>query len=321
MSEILEEKGGEVLENNKTPKGAETGADNGLEELSVIESTKQTKGKGTAKGTKATKPTEKVVIETEESEEVEKVKDPVMDFEIDPSKTYKFVSNKPGFRQMVPSTAVVWDEVNACPKNIVLTDTEESPYSEDHSAAVVPTRKQLAFVKGVLLIKGTNIPAIRYMLAYDGFSGKKAIMPNNKKIKNSYSLEEEEKKQAQLLEREKLKQEARSIVLEAEIEEVENFLLTRDKRSTGSQAIVDALKIADIAPEVVISSFENPLVEIKASFIRAKFKGLIAVVDNTLQSSKGQVLFTAKGRDVLEEVAHEVNIESEAGKQLSKLIV
>lgn len=282
------------------------------EEILPIQSTKPAKGKS-----KSTSSKEK---ETTEGPKPEEIKDPVMDFEIDPSKTYVFKLTKEVYRYMIPSQAHVWDEINKAPKKIVLTDTEDSPYEEDHSEYVKGSRKQLSFVKGELKIKGTDAPAIRYLLAFDGFKDKSEVLPVNKRIKGLYYLEDIAAKEAQKVQLEIKRNKAKGIVLEASSTKVESFVLSRGKQIFGDAARLEALKIAGIAPDLVIEGFEHPVVDIKADLMRAQYKGLIRVDGDKILTGKKEVLYTTNGRDILEEAAKEILGETAKGKALMAVL-
>lgn len=269
----------------------------------------------TAKAANQTKKEENKVKEEVKAPEKakEKAKDPVLDFEIDPSKSYEFRLKGSSYRKIIPNSAIVFDEGRKAVKKIQLTDTEKSPFMDDHDEDVKPSRKTLSFKQGKLVLKGTNESAIRYLLAYDGFADKVTIAPGNRSLKGAYTLYQPEVEQARKLEQEKLKIEAQSKVVEAEAEDLEDFVsAVLGKSLTGDLARIEAIKIAKGNPKAVVDGLGNPVVKTKAQLVKAVSKGLIAVVNGKIVSATGKVLFTGSG-DLLQSAAREISNGSAKG--------
>lgn len=283
-------------------------------ETNTAKPAKETKAKevkATNKQAKAEKP----------EETVQEVKDPVMDFEIDPNKTYEFRMKNPSFRYIIPSSATVYDEVDGSPRDIQLTQTNQSPFKDDHPENGKASSKTLSFVKGILKLKGTEAPAIRYLLAYDGYAGKKGILPGNKAIKGLYDLFVPEDEEAKKLERKKLKHKAETKVLEASDEDVSDFITSiQNQTLSGDFARTEALRICETNPELVLKGMDNPSIKIKAKLIKAMHKNLLAVVNGQVVSPTGKVLFTSTSSDVLLDAAKEIASSTAKGSLMTDVL-
>lgn len=316
--EVIEDKDLKTTEGSKTPDVADI-----LKGEEIIEkSSKSTKSKEDTKAeTKKvdTKKTDSKKVEEVKEEEV--VKDPVLDFEIDPNKTYEFRLKEASYRYIVPSVATVLDETDGNPREIRLTNTSNSPFVEDQPENTKPSSNTLSFIDGKLILQGTQAPAIRYLLAYDGFAGKKQILPSSTTVKGLYTLfipEEEEKKKLEL---EEAKLEAKLAIKKASDQEVADFI-TGIKNSilSGDSARLEALRYAESNPKIVMDGLTNPVFKTKAQLIKASFKGLIAVANGQIVGPTGKVLFTTTATDVLLDAAKEVASATAKGNALLDVI-
>src|SRR5690606_663329 len=117
-----------------------------------------------------------------------------LEFKVDPSVTYEFRMTKPRKApKNMPREATVWDEEEGKPKKIRYSKTETSPYIEDQSDYAVTASLPVVWKNGVLKVPGTNEALVRYLLAYDGFAGKKQVLQSNSHIRNEYYLYEPDK--------------------------------------------------------------------------------------------------------------------------------
>src|SRR5690606_6007351 len=92
--------------------------------------------------------------------------------------------------KQVPRTAFSWDEKLNRTREIRYTRTEVSPYRDEQDEYALDATIAPSFRDGVLKVKGSNEPLIRYMLAYDGFNKKKTVCDRNRSLANMYYLHE-----------------------------------------------------------------------------------------------------------------------------------
>lgn len=318
--EVKEDKDLKTTEDVKTPDVADILNDEEIIEK-VSKSTKKPENTKTDSKKADAKKVEAKKVEDEEVEEDKKVVDPVLDFEIDSNKTYEFRLKEASYRYIVPSVATVLDETDGNPREIRLTNTSNSPFVEDQPENTKPSSNTLSFIDGKLILQGTQAPAIRYLLAYDGFAGKKQILPSSTTIKGLYTLfipEEEEKKKLEL---EEAKLEAKLAIKKASDQEVADFI-TGIKNSilSGDSARLEALRYAESNPKIVMDGLTNPVFKTKAQLIKASFKGLIAVANGQIVGPTGKVLFTTTATDVLLDAAKEVASATAKGNTLLDVI-
>src|SRR5699024_1772146 len=113
--------------------------------------------------------------------------------QFDPNKVYEFrlTKAKKG-RKNLPREAVAWDEELGKPRKIRYSRTEDSPYVEEQSEFATAATIAPVFKDGVLKVKGTEKALLTYLMAHDGFRGKKMVSPQNRTIKNTYYLHDPE---------------------------------------------------------------------------------------------------------------------------------
>lgn len=246
------------------------------------------------KKTQTTTKTENVV---EEAKKVEKGTE-IKEMPIDPNQTYEFVLNgkfASRQRQIIPQTSKIWCEQTQTIRQIRMCAFEDSIYVDEQSEHAKPDSRPLGFTNGVLRIKGIDAYKIKYLMARDGFSGKKKVLPQNESEKNMYSLRDVQAEEQSQLKKELAIIEAKAMLSKAEDVDIENFLRSRfgegavlGKSADGLK--VEAMKKANGNPSLFLTDFNNPKHKVKAQMQKAKAKGLISVKDSDVINKQGAIV-------------------------------
>lgn len=247
-------------------------------------------------------------------------------FEIDPDKTYTFKLRKPkkGLKN-VPRSAYSWDESTGRTRKIRLTRTEVSPWEDEQeefsgSTSIVPV-----FRDGVLKVKGSNEPLIRYLLAFDGFAKKKRVSGKSAGIKNMYDLYEQDLVDQVHKERKELALKASNIVSEAEEDKLKSFLVSRFgvKHLSGAGLVSKAYDLAAQHPLDFVKDFNNPLHAIKAEISELFDKRIIVEKAGEVKwTSSGSVIHSfnpSKSRHVVDVLARWVLAGSDEAKKFREV--
>lgn len=267
-------------------------------------------------GKKDTSPKKTKVLERDYSPE---------GFKIDVDKTYEFRLVKPKRgRKQVPRTAFSWDEKLNRTREIRYTRTEVSPYRDEQDEYALDATIAPSFRDGVLKVKGSNEPLIRYLLAYDGFNKKKTVCDRNRSLTNMYYLHETDLVEASKRERRELELQAENIVKEASEDQLKHFLESRfNKKLKGDELVRVAYDLAREYPLDFVKDLNNPIHAIKSEISALFYKGLVSESNGVISwASSGSNIYSynpATKRDKVDVLARWVLAGSEEAKKFKEV--
>lgn len=222
--------------------------------------------------------------------------------EIDPKIYYTFkLKHKSNPRSIMPREAKVWDEETNTTRSIRLCSTEPSPYLDEQNPDSSIDASTVIFTDGEVTISGMDAHKLRFLLAFDGFDRKKAILPNNTHIKDMYKLIDVVKEDKQKLSLVDAKIDAQLIIRKASAKELSNFVRSVYLQPVDSMT-PDAIKKyayeqAQGDPYIVLKEFTDPKHEIKANIQRLFTKGLLSDDNNMVKWTDTNGVITVYGDD------------------------
>lgn len=233
--------------------------------------------------------TEEVVAEPKpqpiKEEKPQKQEEKKMETAFDVNANYTFLLNRKENLRIIPREATVWDEEEGRPRKIRYVRTEESPYVDEQDENSVVDRSPIIFTKGSKTVSGRDKALLQYLLAYDGNSGKKKILPSNNGVKNLYTLHDPTAKARNERKLEEVRNKARNLVQEADYERLKAYIrstygvVARDEDEAKAYMYG---KISTLpkpgkpsAAELILEDFNNPKHLLKAKIQEALQKGVI----------------------------------------------
>lgn len=209
----------------------------------------------------------------------EEDEDPKKDeLNIDPSKSYTF-RLKGDYAPIwyFPSKMKTWDDDKKKSRAIRVVSIEDSPYVDEQDEDAKSDSKSIIFTNGKLILQGTEKSRIKYLLASDGISGKKTILPENMHLKDKFELENKELVIKSKLDREENEEKARKLVNDSKTEELRNYLrsvyLTDVDNLSDDEIKLEAKNKVKTDAKEWLEGFNNPKHEIKANIQKLFSKG------------------------------------------------
>lgn len=224
----------------------------------------------------------------------------VNELEIKPNAIYEFELDLPKGQThdgiyIVPKHGMSYDESDGTFKRVRLSESETSPYLEEQSEESTASRELLKFKRGKLSVSGYRENVVRYLLAFDGNAEKTVRHHSNRGLSFKYKLKDKEaifKKSANDM---RLEVKAKSLLLEAEVEELTQFLVAyydyKTKTDSEDEIVAVALGKAESNPQFVIENFKTEQQVLKFKVIEGFKKEL-------LTNNKGVVSWTDNGLEV-----------------------
>lgn len=213
----------------------------------------------------------------------------------DKSRMYRFEligsgKNHKG-RYIIPTESTVYDEEIGY-REVRLSPTENSPYVDEQRDNARASNQTIIFSKGRLSISGREAYKLNYLMALDHNADKK-----NAKAKSiyKYRLIDEEKVFKDLATIKKLRIKAQSMLLDANKEELADWLRSEynftPKVNTVDELVNKALAYAERDPEHAIRTFNSEDSRMKSRLIQA-FKKKVLV------NNKGKVSWGDTGTEI-----------------------
>lgn len=249
-----------------------------------------------------------VMVETPQKKG-QKTQDVKEEFEIDPNGNYVFTLNRKEHLRIIPREALVWDEEEGKTRKIRYVKTESSPYVDEQDELAEVDRSPIMFQDGRKSVSGRDSALVRYLLAYDGNGGKKDILPQNRGIKNLYTLFDPGAKAKNDRKIEELRNKARTIVQESDFERLRAFLRSiygavvnsEDEAKTYAYTKINSQYTPGKthASDIIIEDFTNPKHLLKSKIQDALQKGIIKTTgDRVLVASTGALIVRYDSKDV-----------------------
>src|SRR5690625_1773257 len=259
---------------------------------------------------------------------VKKEEKQIWDIEIDPSKTYEFVTlKKKNNREIISKEEEAWCEKTNSIRKIRYVSTGESPFLDEQTDNSKTSSKDIVITKGKIYVRGTNKQLIRYLLARDANADKKTIKPENRNM-TKYRLRDLDKEKVNSEKKFKDRIKAKNIIANASEEELVRFLKSRLGKSplndgTGKSLYEVAESLADKAPHIFINDFTNPAHKIKAKIIDELEKGTIIASNGEVRyKATGGVIFNYdKLKNAETEMCKFILTGSDKAKELEDLII
>lgn len=212
---------------------------------------------------------------------------------IDPKKSYIFkLASKDNPRVLIPKEAEVWCEDTQQPRKIRLCRTESSPYvDEQNPNAKVDETEILVFEQkysdGCILIRdGRNANYIKYLLAFDGWSGKEEVLKQNQSLKGLYELVDRDADVKKALKKEEDVLDAKYKIRKAEMSELRSFLRstyqTQVDSMTDQEILHHAYTYADSNPSIFLDNFTDPIHAIRSKVIKAITDNIIILKQESI---------------------------------------
>lgn len=250
--------------------------------------------------------------------------------DIDPEANYIFkLIGSDSKSYIIPREATAWDEVEQRPRKIRYVKTEQSPFVEEQNEGAVADKSIIYFSDGQKIVNGKDASLIRYLLAYDGNSDKKKVMPNCG-VRGLYKLHDPKAEAKEKRKVEELKTKARVLIEQGDFEKLRAYSRSIFKRDLEGEDEVKTFLYDKVSSNVkhaenLLSDLNSPKHLVKYKIVKALAKGLIKTNgDKVLVASTGNVIVRYDTKDPNnsydEVLAKHILEEKEGYQDLLKLI-
>lgn len=248
---------------------------------------------------------------------------------IDPRMVYTFkLLKKANPRTLLPRETKVWDENTNTVRTIRLSSTEQSPYLDEQDEKSLIDRTPICFTDGTLVISGTETNKIKFLLAHDGFSKKKTILPQHAYLKGMYELVDENAINEAFMTKEEIILEAKQVVKDSDKDDLAYFLASQflyDVTSMTHTQLKNAGYVkAQENPVLFLKEFTNPKHKIKTNILKLFKSGLLTDFNGEVKwkDAEGALLHVdlSKGERAEDALTKWVLTGSKEAKDFEKLM-
>ncbi len=188
---------------------------------------------------------------------------------MDTNKSYHFrLKHVANPRTIMPRESKVWDEDTDSTRTIRLSAVEDSPYLDEQDPDSPIDSTTVIFTDGEVKIDGREKHKIKFLLAFDGYDGKKKILPNSEAVRDMYELVDHDKLNDASVKRAEAVMDAQTIIRQAKKEDIASFLsavyLEPVSQMNEGEIKSKAYHYAEVDPKIILEEFTDPKHKIKA---------------------------------------------------------